>query len=77
MVVPEIKQLLHQYIDSADDNSVAAVYDLLKNKIDQSRFSEEDLKKFYDRQAEHLDNPAAAYSIEEAHNIVRKSRLQK
>ena len=77
MLLVDIKQQLHQYIETADEKSIEAIYTILKGSIQQSRFSPEDVKKFYDRRTEYVTGNMPGYSVEEAHSIIRRSKKQK
>ena len=74
MMMVEIRQQLHQYIDAADDKNIEAIYTILQGSLQQERFSTEELKKFYDRRAEYMEGKAETYTVAEAHNIIRQSR---
>lgn len=77
MMMAEIRQQLHQYIDAADDKNIEAIYTILQGGMQQQRFSPEDLRKFYDRRTEYLEGKTETYTVEEAHNIIRQSRQTK
>ena len=76
MLLVEIKQQLHQYIETADEKSIEAIYTILKGSIQQSRFSPEDLKKFYGRRTEYMTGNMRGYSVEEAHSIIRRNKTE-
>ena len=73
MMMVEIRQQLHQYIDTADDKNIEAIYTVLQGSMQQQRFSPEELKIFYDRRAQYLEGKTEIYTVEEAHNIIRQS----
>jgi len=56
MSIAEIKQQLHEYIDSAEDKKLKAIYTLLEDDItDDYQFSE-DQKKELDRRYNNYQN---------------------
>lgn len=71
MVTVEIRQQLHQYIDAADDKDVEAIYNILQSSMQQQRFSDNDIKKFYDRREDYLKGETTTYTVEEAHKMIR------
>ncbi len=78
MVMAEIRQQLHQYIDTADDKNVEAIYTVLQGSMqNQQRFSTEELKNFYDIRAKYLEGKTETYTVEEAHKLIRASRKGK
>ena len=71
MMITEIRQQLHEYIDSADDKNVEALYTILIPGMQQTKVSADELKQFYDRRDKHLSGKVEAYSLDDAHAIVR------
>jgi hypothetical protein len=70
-----IRQQLHQYIDSADDKKIEAIFTILQADISHtSTFSNEELKMFYERRQKYLDGQSKTYSAEESHEYIRQSR---
>lgn len=71
----EIKQKLHQYIDNAEEKKLRAIYTILEEEIEgEQTYSEEDLTTFYARRQNHLNGASKSYSIEEAHDIIRRNK---
>lgn len=72
-----IRQQLHQYIDKADDNTIQAIFTILKSDIaGKSAYSDEELKMFYERREKYLSGNSATWSAEESHEYIRKNRKQ-
>ena len=71
----EIKQRLHQYIDTADENKLEAIYTILENEIEgEFIYNAEDIKILDELAQEHLDGTSKSYTVEEAHDIIRQNR---
>ena len=70
-----IKQKLHHYIDTADEKKLQAIYTILEDEIEGELFySQEEIKLFYERRKKHLSDESKSYSIEEAHNSIKRNR---
>jgi hypothetical protein len=70
-----IRQQLHQYIDVADDKKIEAIYTLLENSNDfKMIYSDEELKMFRESAGAYLSGDNPGYTIEEAHDYIRKAR---
>lgn len=73
MDISVLRQQLHQYIDIADDRKIEAMYTLLENSSDFKRgYSEAEIKMFYERTEAYLKGNAPGYTVDEAHNYIRK-----
>ena len=74
MNISVIRKQLHQYIDSADDKKVEAIFTLLEADMEgKATYSDEDLKKFYARRDKYLQGNTQTYTAEESHEYIRKS----
>jgi hypothetical protein len=74
MKATDIKQKLHQYIDTADEKKLQAIYTILEDEIEGDFFySKEEINSFYDRRKKHLTGESKSYSVKEAHNSIRQN----
>ena len=70
-----IKQKLHHYIDVADEKKLQAIYTILEDEIEGEYFyTQDEVKAFYDRREKHLNGESKSYSVDEAHDLIRKNR---
>ena len=70
----DIKQKLHQYIDTADEKKLQAIYTILEDEIEGELFySQDEINLFYERRKKHLAGESKSYSIKEAHNSIRQN----
>jgi len=70
-----IRQQLHQYIEDADDNKIEAIFTILQTDMKaSSSYTDEELKKFYDRREKYQQGNTTTYNAEEAHEYIRNSR---
>ena len=72
METTQKRKKLHQYIDSADDDKVDALFLILESNNINS-YSEEDLKMFYERRERHLKGEGKSFSVKESFDKIRKS----
>lgn len=74
MEVKEIKQKLHQYIDTGDDKLLKLMYAIAKEYNSEedfdSTFNEEDVKYFDERRAKRLSGENKSYNWKEAKDII-------
>jgi hypothetical protein len=74
MVPSNIKEKLHHYIDTADEKKLQAIYTILEDEIEGEYFyTQDEIKMFYDRRAKHLSRESKSYSVDEAHELIRKN----
>ena len=72
-----LRQQLHQYIDSAEDTKIEAMFTLLQADISHtSSYTDEELKKFYARREKYLSGESKTYTAEESHDYIRKQGKQ-
>ncbi len=72
MSIAEIKQHLHEYIDTANDKDVAEFYSFIESKTINSTYSTDELNEFYKRRDKFLSGKSKGYSVEEVHNYIRQ-----
>lgn len=70
-----LREQLHQYIDDADDDKIAAIFTILRSDISNTTaYTDEELKTFYERREKYLSGNTTTYSAEEALEYIRKNR---
>jgi len=74
MSIAEIKQQLHDYIDTAEDKKLKAIYTLLEDDISEDYQFSEDQKKELDRRYNNYQNGIGkTYTWEETLAITDKA----
>jgi hypothetical protein len=70
-----LKQKLHDYIDTADEKKLQAIYVILEDEIEGELFyGVEEIKTFYERRQKHLSGSSKSHTPDEAHKIIRANR---
>ena len=70
-----IKQRLHEYIESADDAHIAAIYLLLENDMRTSvQYDEETLSMLYRRVEDDLNGKSKSHTPEEVFAAIRSAK---
>ena len=69
-----IRQELHHMIDIWDDARVEAMYHIIQGKMSSEKYTPAELAEFYDRLEKYNTGEMPVYSIEEAHNYIRRQR---
>ena len=68
------RQKLHEYIDTADDEKVNALFVILESNSDNSyQYSAEDISTFYKRRERYLKGEGKSFSVKEAFEQMCKS----
>jgi len=72
---PSVKTALHQIIDEASDEKLQEIYDWIKEDLPKRySYTDEDIKLFYDRLELHERDMSQSYSVQEAHELIRKHK---
>ena len=70
-----IKGRLHEYIETADTEHLAAIYVLVQKELDApNRYDADTIKMLYDRLEDDLKGNSRSYTVEEAFALVRQSK---
>lgn len=68
-----LKEKLHLYIETADEQKLEAIYTLLKDEINKG-YSQQEIELFHQRRKNYLQEPGESYTSEESLNAIRKSK---
>lgn len=72
----QIRETLHEYIDTADEKILEAIYTVLKDSISDSyQYSEKELTGIYERRNQYKKNEAPQLTTEEFVRFVLKNKL--
>ena len=75
MSLKEIKQLLHSYVDSANEQDVEALLTFIEeNRKASQSHTEIELNEFYKRKQNFLNNCKKGYSTDEVHGFIRQMK---
>ena len=67
-----IRSKLHEYIDSADERKLEAMYVLLESDMDkQSHYTASDIALLHERRNNHLNESSQSYTISESLEKIR------
>lgn len=75
MEVEVLREKLHEYINTADEQHLSAIYTLVEENIPtipDSKYNEATLAMFYQRREDHINGVSKSYSVDEAMNIIRQ-----
>lgn len=73
MAIPlSIKEKLHLYIETADEQKIQAIYTLLEDEINRI-YSKEDIELFHQRRQSYMQEPGESYTADESLKTIRKS----
>lgn len=76
MPAVQIKETLHEYIDTADDKKLAAIYTILKDSISPDfEYNKDELAAIYTRRNEYKNNEAETMVAEDFVTYVRQNKL--
>lgn len=72
MKAEQLREKLHQYIDTLDEASLAEVYKIIEKEDIAWQYSAEDIAMFYKRRASYMNGEGRNYTMEESINSVRE-----
>jgi hypothetical protein len=76
MPAVQIKETLHEYIDTADDKKLEAIYTILKDSIDPDfEYSKDEISAIYARRDKYKNGEEETLTAEEFINYIRKNKL--
>ena len=76
MSAVQIKETLHEYIDTADDKKLEAIYTILKDSFSPDfEYNKDELTAIYARRNEYKNNEAVTLVAEDFVNYVRQNKL--
>jgi hypothetical protein len=71
MTISAIKRDLHEYIDRADENKLKAMHSLIEHDTNKSRYSKEELAKFYGILQEYENGRIKTFPVDTIHREIR------
>ena len=77
MEITELREKLHEYINTADEQHLSALYEFAEDNgspDNTGKYDEATLNMFYQRRENHLKGISKSYSVEEAMNMVRQHK---
>ncbi len=76
MAEVQIKQALHEYIDTADDKKLEAIYTILKDSITSDyQYSQDELEEINNRRTKYKNGEEQTLAAEEFVAYVRQNKL--
>lgn len=76
MEAVQIRETLHEYIDTADEKKLEAIYTVLKDSLpNEYEYSEEELATIYARRDRYKNGDEQLLTTEELINYVRQNKL--
>lgn len=72
MKADQLRQKLHQYIDTLDEVSLDEVYKIIGEEDIPWQYSPQDIKMFYERRSAYLNGEGKNYTMDESINRIRK-----
>jgi len=72
-----IREKLHEYINTADDQHISEMYIFMEGNMQQhndSIYDEATMNMLYQRMENHNKGISKSYSVEESFNIIRQHR---
>ncbi len=74
MAIVQLKEKLHEYIDTADEKKLEAIYTILQEAIGEDQhYSTDELAVFYSRRQEYMNGKGENLTVEEFINFVQKN----
>ena len=76
MSTVQIKETLHEYIDTADNKKLEAIYTILKDSISPDfEYSKDELSEIYAHRDKYKNGEEETLTAEEFINYIRKNKL--
>lgn len=76
MPLPQIKEALHEFIDTADEKKLEAIYIVLKECIGERHFyNADELAEIHQRRSQYKNNETSTLTTEEFVRFVLKNKL--
>lgn len=76
MAAVQIKETLHEYIDTADEKKLEAIYTILKDSISPDfEYGQDELAVIYARRNKYKSGDEQTIAAEEFVNYVRQNKL--
>ena len=76
MSAVQIKETLHEYIDTADNKKLETIYTILKDSISRDfEYSKDELSEIYARRDKYKNGEEETLTAEEFINYIRKNKL--
>ena len=70
-----LRERLHEYIDTADERHLTAIYVLVENEMaDDDLYDEATLNMLYERREKHLSGESKSYSAQESLRRIREHK---
>jgi predicted house-cleaning noncanonical NTP pyrophosphatase (MazG superfamily) len=71
MNVVELKEEIHKYIDAADEEKLAEIYNIIEKEDAAYNYTPEDIEMLYKRRDAFLSGKGKNYTIEESFKSIR------
>ena len=68
-----LKEKLHLYIETADEQKLQAIYTLLQDDINRT-YSQEEIDFFHQRRQNYLQEPEESYTPAQSLNAIRNTK---
>lgn len=76
MAAVQIRETLHEYIDTADDKKLEAIYTILKDSISPDfDYNKDELAAIYARRTEYKNDEAETMVAEDFVKYIRQNKL--
>ena len=72
MNVTELREKIHKYIDAADEQKLADIYDIIEKEDVAYQYTAEDIAVLYKRRDAFLSGMGKNYTIEESFKRIRQ-----
>ena len=72
-----LREKLHEYINTADEQHLTAIYVLVEDNIpasDDEIYDKATMDMLYERRESHRNGTSKSYTVEEAMDLVRKAK---